>query len=115
MGEVMLNEFFNNALPMVPCHAYILLVIYVSERIEQVLSDSREASRKLLHVMIRNLPSIMTFFHFEQLSNFGCCPQIDVTLPLVLCSVASRGRNRSRNWNYKAHVTTLLVEEWNVL
>jgi hypothetical protein len=61
MGEVKLNEFFDTVLPMVLCHAYIPLVIHVSERVEQVLSVLQEASRKLLHAMIRNLASIDLF------------------------------------------------------
>ncbi len=58
----MLGEFLDNLLLMLICYAYILIVIFVSGRMEKLLNISRKTSRKFLHAMIGNLPFIMPFF-----------------------------------------------------
>lgn len=51
-----------DALLMILCYVYILLVIFVSGRLGSVLRVSRRVSRKFLHAMIGNLPFVLPFF-----------------------------------------------------
>jgi len=56
------GEVLWNVLWMLICYAYVLLVIFVSSRIDRLFHFSIKASRKFLHAMIGNLPLIIPFF-----------------------------------------------------
>lgn len=61
MDELMFGEIADNILLMLVSYLYILLIIFISGKIDKLLNTSRKASRKFLHAMIGNLPFIMTF------------------------------------------------------
>ncbi len=56
------EEVLLNILLMLFCYVYIMVVIWVSGRMDGVLRISKKASRKFLHAMIGNLPFIIPFF-----------------------------------------------------
>jgi len=56
------GEIFTNVLLMLLCYFYILLIIFISSKLNALLHISRKTSRKFLHVMIGNLPFIIPFF-----------------------------------------------------
>lgn len=56
------GEFSWNFFLTLLCYAYVLLVIFVSSRINRLFHVSVKASRKFLHVMIGNLPFVIPFF-----------------------------------------------------
>jgi dolichol kinase len=58
----MFDEVFANALLMILCYVYILLIIFVSSKMNKLLHVSQKVSRKFLHAMIGNLPFIIPFF-----------------------------------------------------
>lgn len=51
-----------NGLLMLSCYIYVLLIIFISGRMDRLLSISQKASRKFLHMMIGNLPFVIPFF-----------------------------------------------------
>lgn len=62
-GElVFVEEVFRNILLMFICYAYILLIIFVSGKMDKFLHVSRKTSRKFLHMMIGNLIFLIPFF-----------------------------------------------------
>ncbi|MGQ9623841.1 MAG: diacylglycerol/polyprenol kinase family protein [Candidatus Bathycorpusculaceae bacterium] len=58
-------ELLLNLALMFLCYAYVLIIIFVSGKIDKILKISRKASRKFLHAMIGNLPFIIPFFTFN--------------------------------------------------
>jgi len=59
----MFNEtVFANVFLMLLCYIYILLIIFVSSKMDKLLHISQKASRKFLHAMIGNLPFVIPFF-----------------------------------------------------
>jgi len=56
------DELFVNAVLMFLCYAYIILIIFISDKMSSKLNISRKISRKFLHVMIGNLPFAIPFF-----------------------------------------------------
>ena len=58
----MFSKVFANVLLMLLCYVYILLIIFVSSKMDKPLHISQKASRKFLHAMIGNLPFIIPFF-----------------------------------------------------
>ncbi len=61
-GEPMLDATVANVLLMLLCYGYIVVVIFVSGRLEKPFNISRKSSRKFLHAMIGNLPFAIPFF-----------------------------------------------------
>jgi len=59
---MILEEVFANVSWMLICYAYILLIIFVSSKMDTSLHVSRRVSRKFLHAMIGNLLFIIPFF-----------------------------------------------------
>jgi dolichol kinase len=71
---------FNVGL-LLGCYGYILLVIFLSEKVVTVFDVSRKASRKFLHSMIGNFVFIIPFFSYNSLPlNFP----FFVAVPFVL-------------------------------
>ena len=64
---------------MLLCYAYVLLVIFVSSRINRLLHVSVKASRKFLHAMIGNLPFVIPFFTSNVYPAFVAAPFVLVT------------------------------------
>jgi len=58
----MFDEILVNVLLVLLCYVYIVIVIFVSGKLDQLLHISRKASRKFLHAMIENLPFVIPFF-----------------------------------------------------
>ena len=58
----MFDEILVNVLLVLLCYVYIVIVIFVSGKLDQLLHISRKASRKFLHAMIGNLPFVIPFF-----------------------------------------------------
>jgi len=58
----MLDEILANVLLVLLCYVYIVIIIFVSGKLDQLLHISRKASRKFLHAMIGNLPFVIPFF-----------------------------------------------------
>ena len=96
------NEVFANILLMFLCYFYILLVIFVSGRMDKSLGVSRKASRKFLHIMIGNLPFIIPFFTSNIYPFLVAAPFIPVTL---FASTYSPFKNLSRKMKGLADIT----------
>jgi len=75
----MLNEASINILLMTMCYLYILIVIFVSSKINKFLPISRKTSRKFLQIMIGNLAFILPFFTFRYYPVLVAAPFIPVT------------------------------------
>ena len=75
----MLSEALMNLLLMAICYLYILIVIFVSSKINKFLPISRKTSRKFLHIMIGNLAFILPFFTFRYYPVLVAAPFIPVT------------------------------------
>lgn len=73
------NEVFTNILIMCGCYLYVLIVIFVSGRMDRFQSISPKTSRKFLHVMIGNLPLIIPFFSSPIFPALVAAPFILVT------------------------------------
>ena len=58
----MFAEILVNVLLVLLCYVYIVIVIFVSSKLDQLLHISRKTSRKFLHAMIGNLPFVIPFF-----------------------------------------------------
>jgi len=64
-GEPMFDsEIFTNLALLILCYVYILLIILISGKMDNIFHISRKSSRKFLHVMIGNLPLIIPFFSY---------------------------------------------------
>jgi len=96
------DEVFINVLLMLLCYFYILLVIFVSGRIDKVLGVSRKTSRKFLHIMIGNLPFIIPFFTSNIYPFLVAAPFIPVTF---FASAYSPFKNLSRKMKGLADIT----------
>lgn len=79
-GEPMLEEFAANTLLMLLCYGYVLVVIFMSSRIEKLFDISRKSSRKFLHAMIGNLPFVIPFFTIGFFPFFVAAPFVLVTI-----------------------------------
>jgi phytol kinase len=74
------DALFNLGL-LVACYVYILLIIFLAEKVVSVFHVSRKSSRKFLHSMIGNFVFIIPFFTFNSLPlNFP----FFVAVPFVL-------------------------------
>jgi phytol kinase len=71
--------FLNDVILMALCYGYVLLMIFVSGRLEGLLKISRRASRKFLHAMIGNLPLVIPFFSWRFTPFLVAAPFIAVT------------------------------------
>ncbi len=74
-----IEEVFLNVLLMLLCYFYILFIILVSGRMNEVLHISPKMSRKFLHAMIGNLPFVIPFFTSEIYPVLVAAPFILVT------------------------------------
>jgi phytol kinase len=73
------SEVFTNVLIMCGCYLYVLIVIFVSGRMDKFQGISPKTSRKFLHVMIGNLPFIIPFFSSPIFPALVAAPFILVT------------------------------------
>jgi dolichol kinase len=87
------DEVFANVLLMLLCYFYILLVIFVSSKIDKLLGVSLKTSRKFLHIMIGNLPFIIPFFTSNIYPFLVAAPFIPITF---FASTYSPFKNLSR-------------------
>jgi dolichol kinase len=74
-----IEEVATNALLMLLCYIYILIIIFVSGKMDRFLRISPKSSRKFLHVMIGNLPFIIPFFTLAFFPTLVAAPFIIVT------------------------------------
>jgi dolichol kinase len=91
-----------DVLLMFLCYAYILLIIFVSSKLDKILHVSQKASRKFLHVMIGNLPFIIPFFTSNIYPVLVAAPFILVTF---LASPYSPSQNISKRLKGLADIT----------
>lgn len=56
------GDVWWNVSLMLFCYAYVVLVIFVSSRMDRLVHVSVKTSRKFLHAMIGNLPFVIPFF-----------------------------------------------------
>ena len=68
-----------DGLLMALCYGYVLLMIFVSERLGRVTNVSRKAARKFLHAMIGNLTFVIPFFDWRLAPFLVAAPFIAVT------------------------------------
>jgi dolichol kinase len=93
----MVDEVLWNIFLMIVCYVYIGLMIAVSSKLYDFLHVSRKVSRKLLHVMIGNLPFIIPFFTSNIYPTLVAAPFILVTFlaspysPLKFASEKMKG------------------------
>jgi len=73
------NEVISNALLMLLCYTYIVLVILISGRLPGLFGISSKASRKFLHAMIGNLLFVIPFFTSNVYPALVAAPFILVT------------------------------------
>ena len=67
MKYVLSSEALSNMGLLIVCYGYILLTIFLSEKMIGVFHVSRKSSRKFLHSMIGNLVFFIPFFTFNSL------------------------------------------------
>lgn len=96
------EEVFMNILLMVLCYIYVLLIIFVSGRIDKRLHVSQKFSRKFLHAMIGNLPFVIPFFTSKIYPVLVAVPFILVTF---LASPSSPFKGLSRRLKGLADLT----------
>ncbi|MDH7477065.1 MAG: SEC59/DGK1/VTE5 family protein [Candidatus Bathyarchaeota archaeon] len=96
------DEVFANVLLMLICYFYILLVIFVSGRMDKILGVGRKASRKFLHIMIGNLPFVIPFFTSNIYPFLVAAPFIPITF---FASVYSPFKNLSSKMKGLADIT----------
>jgi len=88
----MFSELLDNVLLMVFCYVYVLLIIFISGKMDK-LRISRKASRKFLHAMIGNLLFVIPFFSLIIFPFLVAAPFILVTFlasPYAPIKVISR-------------------------
>ena len=98
----MFIEALDNALLMLGCYGYVLIVILVSSKLEGFLHISRKTSRKFLHVMIGNLPFVIPFFTLTIFPALVAAPFILVTF---LASPYCPAKSISRKMKGLADIT----------
>jgi dolichol kinase len=96
------DEVFANVLLMLLCYFYILLVIFVSGKMDKALGISRKTSRKFLHIMIGNLPFIIPFFTSNIYPFLVAAPFIPITF---FASAHSPFKNLSTKMKGLADIT----------
>jgi dolichol kinase len=74
------GEVSWNVLLMLLCYAYVVLVIFVSGRIDRLFNVSVKASRKFLHAMIGNILFVIPFFTSNVYPALVAAPFILITL-----------------------------------
>jgi dolichol kinase len=74
-----IEEILANILLMLLCYIYILILIFVSSKMDKLLHVSRKSSRKFLHIMIGNLPFVIPFFTLNIFPTFIAASFILVT------------------------------------
>jgi hypothetical protein len=75
------DEIPVNVLLVLLCYVYIVIVIFVSSKLDELLHISGKASRKFLHAMIGNLPFAIPFFTSNAYPVLVAAPFIVVTFP----------------------------------
>ncbi|MEM3700248.1 MAG: SEC59/DGK1/VTE5 family protein [Candidatus Bathyarchaeia archaeon] len=96
------DEVFANVLLMLLCYFYILLIIFVSGRMDKILDIQRKTSRKFLHIMIGNLPFIIPFFTSNIYPFLVAAPFIPITF---FASAYSPFKNLSTKMKGLADIT----------
>jgi len=75
-----ITELLWNIVLMLLCYVYVIIIILVSGRFEKTVRVSRKTSRKLLHIMIGNLPFLIPFFTVGFFPGLVATPFIFLTL-----------------------------------
>lgn len=78
------NPLVANSLLLATCYAYILVVIFLSGKASRVFGFSGKSSRKMLHILIGNLPFIIPLF---TLNSFPLNFPFFVAAPFVLVTL----------------------------
>lgn len=74
-----ITELLFNVFLMLLCYTYVVAVILVSNRFEEVAHVTRKTSRKFLHIMIGNLPFVIQFFTINSFPGLVAAPFIFLT------------------------------------
>lgn len=74
------TELLWNIVLMLLCYVYVIVVVFVSGRLEKMARVSLKLSRKFLHIMIGNLPLVIPFFTISFLPGLVAAPFIFMTL-----------------------------------
>lgn len=74
-----ITELLFNVLLMLLCYTYVVAVILVSSRFEELAHVTRKTSRKFLHIMISNLPFVIPFFTINFFPGLVAAPFIFLT------------------------------------
>ena len=75
----MFDEILVNVLLVLLCYVYIVIVIFISGKLDQLLHISTKASHKFLHAMIGNLPFVIPVFTSNSYPVLVAVPFIVVT------------------------------------
>jgi len=84
------------------CYAYIIVIIVVSGKMNQIFHISQKTSRKFLHAMIGNLPFVIPFFTASIYPALVAAPFILVTF---IASPLSPFKNLSKKMKGLAEIT----------
>ena len=87
---------------MLLCYAYIIVIIIISGKMNQIFHISQKASRKFLHAMIGNLPFVIPFFTASIYPALVAAPFIIVTF---IASPSSPFKNLSKKMKGLAEIT----------
>ena len=74
------TELLCNIVLMLLCYVYVIVVVFISGRLEKMARVSLKLSRKFLHIMIGNLPLVIPFFTISFLPGLVAAPFIFMTL-----------------------------------
>lgn len=101
------SEAVENLALLIICYIYIVLVIFVSGKMENSKLLSSKASRKFLHMMIGNLPFIIPFFSYN---SFPVNFPFFVAAPFVLVSFLASSYSPSKRICEKMRGLSVLTE-----
>jgi len=101
---MLLEEVLKNSFLMLLCYIYVLLVIFVSGRMDKSLKVSQKTSRKFLHIMIGNLPLAIPFFTLNIFPTF-------VAAPFILITFLATPYSPFKNVNKKLQKLSDITEE----
>jgi dolichol kinase len=73
------SDVISNVSLVLLCYAYVVLVIFISGKLPQLVRTSSKASRKFLHAMIGNLVFVIPFFTWSIYPAMVAAPFILVT------------------------------------
>ena len=74
-----IGELAVNTVLMILCYVYVVVIILISGKLDKFLHISPKSARKVLHVMIGNLPFIIPFFTMAVFPTLVAAPFIIIT------------------------------------